>query len=179
MMITNISHIALFVKKHLYRLVLVCSLVMFLIFPRTGNCVTISLSTYSSEEYVEKCSAKHFDDKYSSKEASCWSCRVVNEINNALLSSAELIISPIIELSKLILLLGAAIWIALYFLKSLSSLATQDTAKNLDGVLPFMIKVAVMYLLIDGGIAEIISWIIQPLFGIGMDVSGVIRDLGR
>ena len=58
-------------------------------------------------------------------------------------------------------------------------MVTQDSAKVLDDAFAFMFKVAFIYVLIAGGVANIINWIITPLLSIGMDVSDVLKALGN
>lgn len=120
------------------------------------------------EEFKEYCLGDAFDEKYS--DAGCWSCDVVKVLMSAMMKVTNSLFTVIQDLCKRILEVGAALWLALYFLKSLSSFAAQDPAKVLDGALMFMFKWAVMYTLIFGGMDMIMSYVVNPLLSIGFDI---------
>lgn len=178
MMINNIKYAVSVIQKHFRRLVFVYFLILSLFIPRIGSAGLINYTigeSYSLSTYLSYCSQAHFQEKYNSEEASCWPCTVIKALSNALFMSADKLIEPITELAKIVLLIGAAIWISMFFLKSVSSMAMQDSAKNMDGIFVFVFKVAFIYVLINGGIAEIIGWIIKPLLSIGMDVTQALN----
>ena len=75
-----------------------------------------------------------------------------------------------LTISELILQLGGAIWIAIYLLKSMGSMAAQDPMKVLDGMFTFMFKWALVYALIVAGIDELIGMIISPILSVGFDI---------
>ena len=87
-----------------------------------------------------------------------------------LTSTATTLSEYTIDLGKIILLYGSAIWLALYFLKSLSSAAAQDPSRVIDGVITFMFKFAIAYTFISIGIGEIIEYIVNPILKIGIDI---------
>ena len=146
-------------------------------------CYSVNLYTfgesYSIETYLSYCGHEHFEAEYNSSDAACWPCTVIDALLNSLFYTVNKMISVVNDLAKIILLYGAAIWLAVYFLKSVSAMVTQDSAKVLDDAFAFMFKVAFIYVLIAGGVANIINWIITPLLSIGMDVSDVLKALGN
>lgn len=180
MMTDNIKYVLSFIQKYFCRFIFVFSLVFSVLTPSFGNAALLEFGdTYSHDEYLSYCGKDAFEAKYNDEAAKCWPCQVVKALTKALFMGVNRIIDNVYELSELILLLGAAIWLSMYFLKSLSSMAMQDSAKNLNGIFVFMFKVAFMFVLIKFGISEIILWIVKPLLSIGMDVSDVLKDMGR
>lgn len=125
---------------------------------------------YDHDEYLEYCNSTTFDGKYEKGEEGCWSCAVVHWLMDAMVTAIIALSGPIMELSKLILNFGAAIWLAMFFLKSLGSFTVQDPAKIIDAVLTFMFKWALVFMLIHLGINEIVGQIVNPLLSIGMDI---------
>ncbi len=122
-------------------------------------------------EYLEYCTSEVFDRKY--EEGGCWSCDVVAVIMRNMLAMITVLFDAMVELCELILVFGVAIWLAIYFLKSLGSFAAQDPAKVIDGALLFMFKWALVYALISEGIGEILRYIVSPLLSIGIDVGNI------
>lgn len=175
MMIRYVQHTLSFVKRYCRRFLFAFSVVLFLLLPSVSSAGLFEGYDYNT--YLDHCGADKFDEKYSTEEAKTWPVKVVKALNDALYTAANNIVGSIINLSKSILLLGAAIWLAMYFLKSVSSMATQDAAKILDGAFSFILKVAFVYVLINGGLDNIISWIVTPLLGIGYDASEAIKKL--
>ena len=129
------------------------------------------------DEFKEYCLGEVFDAKYS--EASCWSCDVVKILMSSMMKVTQSLYKEIKELCTLILQLGAAIWLALYFMKSLSSFAAQDPAKVLDGTLSFMFKWAIIYTLVAAGLDAIMEYIVNPLLSIGFDIGSAFASHSR
>lgn len=119
-------------------------------------------------EFAEYCLGEVFLKKYN--EAECWSCDIIKILIRSMMDVTEFLYKEIRELCSLILQLGGAIWLALYFMKSLGSFATQDPAKVIDGALTFMFKWAFIYAIIAGGMDVIMEYIVNPLLSIGFDV---------
>lgn len=119
-------------------------------------------------EFLKYCVGNVFDEKYT--DADCWSCDIIKILLRTMMDLTEVIFKEIQELSILILQLGGAIWLALYFMKSLSSLAAQDPARVIDGALVFMFKWALIYAIIFAGLDVIMEYIVNPLLSIGFDI---------
>lgn len=143
-------------------------IVMFLLF------ITTSAYADPDEEYLKYCKSDIFEDKY--ERGGCWSCDIIAVIMRNMLDMIAVLFDAIVELCEVVLVLGAAIWLAIYFLKSLGSFAAQDPAKVIDGALLFMFKWALIYTLISQGIAEILKYIVSPLLSIGIDVGTIFSN---
>ncbi len=127
------------------------------------------------DKYLCYCKAEVIQKKYD--EAGCWACNVVLTLMMSMTNVANAVYPIIDALSRIILGGGACIWIAVYFLKSLGSFATQDPAKIIDGLLTFCFKIAFMYIMIDSGIGTIIEYIVNPLLSIGYDIGGFFSEM--
>ena len=134
--------------------------------------------SYSTELYQSFCGHDAISSKYSGD--NCWSCKIISSLMTALTDTAKWLKQPLLDLSKTILLVGTAIWIAMYFSKSLSSMAAQDPSKVLDGDFTFMFKVAFIWALIGigDGISNVIAYIVNPLLQIGMDIGTSLNEKG-
>ena len=124
--------------------------------------------------FREHCSIEKFNQKYDN--SSCWSCNIIFSLLNAFLHVSTLLYDGMKEISTLVLKLGGAIWIALFFLKSLGSLAAQDPMKVLDGLFLFMFKWAFIYALVISGIDEIVGMIISPILSVGFDIGSTFTS---
>lgn len=146
-------------------------IVMFLLF--------IATNVYADpdEDYLKYCKSDIFNTKY--EEGGCWSCDIISVIMRNMLAMITVLFDAMVELCELILVLGAAIWLAIYFLKSLGSFAAQDPAKVIDGALLFMFKWALIYALISAGIGEILKYMVSPLLSIGIDVGTIFSNGAR
>ncbi len=125
-------------------------------------------------EYLKYCKSEIFEEKY--EKGGCWSCDIIAVIMRNMLAMITVLFGAMVELCELILVFGAAIWLAVYFLKSLGSFAAQDPAKVIDGALLFMFKWALVYALISLGIGDIIKHIVSPLLSIGIDVGQIFSS---
>lgn len=134
--------------------------------------------SYDPNEYQQYCNVQKFNKKYEGADASCWSCSIIKEMTDKMLTAANVLATKSIELGHYILLIGTAIWLALYFLKSLGSLTEQDPARVLDGAFTFMFKFALVYILLhDGGFLAIIDYIVNPILTIGSDIGKNLNSL--
>lgn len=120
-------------------------------------------------EFIANCKMEIFDEKYG-KDAPCWSCNIIFSLLSAFLNVAQILYDSILGICKLIIQLGGAIWIALFFLKSLGSMAAQDPMKIMDGLFMFMFKWAFVYALILAGLDELIGMVVSPILSIGFDI---------
>lgn len=120
------------------------------------------------DEYSKHCLGENFDSNYN--EADCWSCAVVLSLMQSMTAAAGTLYTAIREVSLIVLLYCGAIWIACYFIKALGSFATQDPAKILDGLLTFMFKWALAYVLVYSGLDTIVVYIVDPLLDVGYTI---------
>lgn len=119
--------------------------------------------------FREHCRIELFDEKYSDN-SPCWSCNIIFSLLTAFLNVSQLLYDSILNICKLVIQLGGAIWIATFFLKSLGSMAAQDPMKIMDGLFMFMVKWAFVYALIVAGLDEIIGLIVSPILSVGFDI---------
>jgi len=167
MMMTSLIKIAHWVqrqKKAFLYLFLSCVVLVFSTIPCFA---AISIASYDEQAYLETCVTR-LAEKYSDT-GNCWSCGIIEIIMQNMTSYANTLGGLVTELSKQVLLIGSAIWLAIFFLKSLSSPAQQDLSKVLDGAFTFMFKVALVYFLISGGVGGLVGDVVNPLLSIGVD----------
>lgn len=122
----------------------------------------------ADEEFRAHCDISIFNKKYDN--GNCWSCGIIYSLLNAFLEVSKILYNSMKEISTLVLKLGGAIWIAVFFLKSLGSIAAQDPMKIMDGLFMFMFKWAFVYAIIISGIDEIVGMIISPILSVGFDI---------
>ncbi len=120
------------------------------------------------EEFLTYCVGEVFLRKY--QDAQCWSCDIIKILIRTMMDLTSQLYEKIIDLCYLILQLGGIIWLAVYFLKSLSSLTAQDPAKVIDGAIMFIFKWAFVYAILVGGMDIIMGYIVNPLLSIGFDI---------
>ncbi len=132
--------------------------------------VLLLAKTAFCDDYLTYCSSDVINEEY--ENAGCWSCKIIVTLMTSLTTVAGTLYGTTVEAAKLILTLGTAIWIALYFFKSLGSFATQDPAKIIDGLLTFCFKVALVYALVTAGVDILVQYIVNPLLSIGFDIGG-------
>lgn len=147
--------------------------------PIRANAALISFGdTYDPNEYQHYCNVDKFNQKYEGASSSCWSCSIIKEMTDKMLSAANILATKSIALGQIILLIGAAVWLAMYFLKTLGSLTEQDPARVLDGAFTFMFKMALVYILLyNGGFLAIIDYIVNPILRIGSDIGKELNSL--
>lgn len=132
-------------------------------------------STYSHDAYLEYCNAAAFEQKYSA--SACWSCDIVAILMDVMINVIQNISSTALRLAKIILIYGSALWLAMFFLKTLSSATAQDPSQTLTTLFTFMFKVAFVYvMIIDFGFANLIEWIVNPLLSIGIDIGSAFGN---
>ena len=119
-------------------------------------------------EFRAHCDISIFNRKYDN--GNCWSCGIIFSLLNAFLEVSKILYNSIKDISTLILRLGGAVWIAVFFLKSLGSMAAQDPMKIMDGLFVFMFKWAFVYAVVISGIDEIVGMIVSPILSVGFDI---------
>ncbi|MBR5599578.1 MAG: hypothetical protein IKW39_06010 [Alphaproteobacteria bacterium] len=120
------------------------------------------------DEYTEHCLGDNFNKKYD--EADCWSCAVVLSLMQSMTAAAGTLYNSIREISILVLLYGGSIWIICYFIKSLGSFAEQNPNKILEGLINFMFKWALAYVMVYSGLDTIVLYIVDPLLDVGYTI---------
>lgn len=172
-MTNTVKKISLLFASHFKKALVAFCFVVVLLTPQTSYSALINIDVggaYSQDEYLKYCGPEHFDEKYSAASTSCWSCNLIQRLMECMTTTANTLSKNTQELGLLILIWGSALWLAAYFLRSLGSATAQDPAKVLDGAITFMFKVALIYILIDLGLPEIVDKIVNPLLSIGFDI---------
>lgn len=137
----------------------------------------IAFESYSDGAYQEACDIDKINEKYAPDK--CWSCDIIRLMIDKMTKVIVAISGAPIALGETILLWGAAIWLALYFLKSVSAFAAQDPRKVLDGAFIFMFKVALIFVLLHNlGFETIVEYIVNPILKIGMDIGTAFMKSG-
>ena len=132
--------------------------------------------SYSDSTYHEVCNLDRINEKYSA--SACWSCDIIRMMTEGMSAVIVDIVGSTITLAEIILLWGSAVWLAVYFLKSVSAFAAQDPSKVLDGAITFMFKAGFIYVLIHNfGFEELVDKIVNPLLKIGMDIGSSFMTL--
>lgn len=134
-----------------------------------GLSISYSLAEYDKNAYLDACNIDRYNEDYSS-EGSCWSCDIIKTLMDSMTNAANALGGSVTALAISVLLVGSAIWLAIYFFKSLASPAQQDLSKVLDGAFTFMFKVALVYFLISGGVGGLTGDVVNPLLSIGVDI---------
>lgn len=132
--------------------------------------ISYDLAEYDPHAYTEACNVTKYKELYSE---GCWSCDIIGVLMRSMGSAAVTLGGLVTELAMSVLVIGAAIWLAIFFLKSLGSPAQQDVGKVLDGAFLFMFKVAIVYALISGGVGGLIGQVVDPLLSIGVDIGSM------
>lgn len=175
---TNVIKKILLANRCKKALMILCFAVM-LLAPKCGFCALVNIDvgeSYSMETYLSYCGKEHFNEKYSAASTNCWSCNLIHQLMDVMTSTANTLSKNTQELGLLILLWGSALWLAAYFVRSLGSMTAQDPSKVLDGAITFMFKVAIIYILVDLGLPEIVDKIVNPLLSIGIDIGSDLSN---
>ena len=134
----------------------------------------ISGSSFASE-YDTYCKYSVINNKYLN--AGCWSCDVVGILMSGGVGGVNVLYPALRDFGKVVLNYGAVIWIACFMLKTLGSFAAQDASKLMDGIVQFMFKWALAYVVVAGGLDVIIEWVVFPLLSIGFDIGSKFSEL--
>ena len=153
-MMTRMHNIYSFFRNHCA--VVALSLVLLIFSTSSAYCILANIgASYNHDEYLEYCGADVYAEKYDTAATSCWSCEIIDTMFQGLKTVIVIMAEKIEPLCFIIIVLGGAIWLAMYLLKALGSFATQESGKVLDGILMTMFKIALVYTLIAAGINEI------------------------
>ena len=162
------------ILNKIYSYIIAHSLIFFII----GCCALLLIPSdiyAASADYVKHCGKEAIEKEY--EEGGCWSCYVILKLMASMMVAVNSLSGPILELSKIIVVLGAAVWYGVYFLKSVGSLATQDPVKIIDGALVFGFKIALVYTLLSAGIDTIVTRIVNPLLSIGLEIGSTFAAI--
>lgn len=130
---------------------------------------------------AEACNLEHMQEIYmgdgeDSEDKYCWYCKIVIVLTNSYLQAAKDALGASIDLGKLILKLGFAIWLAYYILQQVSAMTPTTPGKMLQEILIMGFKVALAYVCVDNGLVIIRDYFINPIVGLGVDYGTALLD---
>ena len=106
--------------------------------------------------------------KYS---AGCWSCMILEKLSSAFMGAAEKGIDVSERAGKVLLGIGAALWIVLWGLRTVSSMTQLEPANVLNELIKFCFKVMLAYAFINAGMSMVKKYFIDPIMGVGAKIA--------
>lgn len=102
---------------------------------------------------------------------SCWSCLVIERLTAAFMTAAEKGIEVSEKAGMVLLKIGALIWIALWGVRTVSSMTQIEPANVLNELFKFCFKVMLAYAFIQGGMSMVSKYFINPIMGAGAKIA--------
>ncbi len=99
--------------------------------------------------------------------AGCWSCLVLEKVSSAFLYAAKAGLGVSQKAGVALLILGSAIWLAMWALKNVSSFTEIQLGNILNELFKFLFKVALAYWFISFGPGAISNYFIRPILSVG------------
>ena len=104
-------------------------------------------------------------------QSGCWSCLVVEKLTSAFLTAAKQAYGLSQRAGITLLWIGVVMWLLMWALKNVSSLAQVDPGNILNELIKFMFKVGLAYWFIVGGLPMVRNYFITPLMGVGSSIA--------
>ena len=101
----------------------------------------------------------------------CWSCLVVEKLTSSFLTAASKAYGLCQKAGKILLTLGAILWLAFWGLRNVSSLTQLEPGNILNELVKFAFKVALAYAFISGGLRFVGTYFINPIMGVGAKIA--------
>lgn len=111
---------------------------------------------------------------YFVKYANCYGCIVVQTLTSAFAKAAGKSYNVSRKAANAILIVGMALWLAMFALKNVSSFATLEPMKILQELFVQCFKVMLAMVIINAGLKTIISYTLVPIISVGMDIADTI-----
>lgn len=99
--------------------------------------------------------------------AGCWSCLVLEKVSSAFLYAAKAGLGVSQKAGVALLILGSAIWLAMWALKNVSSFTEIQLGNILNELFKFLFKFALAYWFISFGPGAISNYFIRPILSVG------------
>lgn len=134
---------------------------------------------YADQTAGKACSLEIMKDKYlaeGSVDTLCWYCKIVIVMTNAYLEAASKAIPASINLGKIILKLGFAIWLGYYILQQVSSIKPVTPGEMLQEILTMGFKVSVAYLAVSSATSVIATYFVNPILELATDYGTVLLN---
>lgn len=111
---------------------------------------------------------KFLEAKYQS---GCWSCLVVEKLSSAFLTAAKSAYGLSQRAGITLLWIGVTMWLLMWALKNVSSLAQVEPGNILNELIKFLFKVGLAYWFIVSGLPMVKNYFIGPIMGFGASVA--------
>lgn len=117
----------------------------------------------------ESCSFEELQKDYMSDD-SCWYCQITLIMTNSYLFAASKIMPVVQTLSRQILKYGFMVWLALFILKQVSSLAPITPGKMLQEIAVMVFKVWLAYAIVENALPFISEFVFTPIISTAVDI---------
>ena len=101
----------------------------------------------------------------------CWSCLVVEKLSSAFLTAAKSAYGLSQRAGITLLWIGVTMWLLMWALKNVSSLAQVEPGNILNELIKFLFKVGLAYWFIVSGLPMVKNYFIGPIMGFGASVA--------
>lgn len=101
----------------------------------------------------------------------CWSCLVVEKLASAFLTAAKNAYGLAQRAGITLLWIGVVMWLLMWALKNVSSLAQVEPGNILNELIKFMFKVGLAYWFIVSGLPMVKNYFIGPIMGFGASIA--------
>ncbi len=109
-------------------------------------------------------------------QAGCWSCLVVEKLTSSFLRAASGAYGLAQKAGLVVLGLGSVLWLLLWGLRNVSSLAQLEPGNILNELIKFGFKVALAYIGIALGMKVVGTYFINPMMGMGAKIAEVFWE---
>lgn len=133
------------------------------------------VETITQRDKNSPCKVENFRDTY---QKTCYSCHVVKLLVETFMKSSVNFYDTSKKAASKILVIGVAVWLAIYVLKQVSSFASVEPANMINDIITFLFKALVAYVFINSSVGAIVGYTIDPLMAAGADYGvGVIQGV--
>lgn len=124
-----------------------------------------------------ECDIQEMQYKYQS---SCYSCKIVKTLIMTFMSACSKVYGVAQNAGVYILIFATLIWMVIFVMKSVSSMANVEPADMVNEILQQLFKVLVAYVFIVIGVSTIVRLFINPLLATGADYGiGIIEGAAQ
>lgn len=124
----------------------------------------------ANKEKGTECIPSNFVVKYSG----CYGCIVVQTLTSAFVKAAGNAYNVSRQAANVIVLIGMALWLAMFALKNVSSFATIEPMKMLQEFFVQCFKVILAMVIINAGLRTIMDYTLVPIMSVGTEVADAV-----
>ena len=128
----------------------------------------VASDAYSTETPPDTCP---LIDELRVKYSQCWACPVLNQLVRSFVDAAIVALDLSKEAGIFLLKFGSLLWILIWGLRHVSSMAQVEPANILAELIKFLFKVMLAYAFILGGIRFISTYFTNPIMGLGAKIA--------